>query len=77
MSHAISVPVFLAGVLCQAIAVVLAVLGAYNVFRTVVLDLRGGLSAGEGSAYTLTSGVTLGAATALLIVGRALVATAR
>jgi hypothetical protein len=55
--------------------VVLLVLGLYNLFRTVVLDLRGVLQAGEGSTFTRIAGVTLGIATALLLSGALLLRT--
>lgn len=57
------------GVALEAIAVTLLILGLYNIFRTVVLDLRGALNAGEGSAFTQIAAATLGIATALFLLG--------
>jgi uncharacterized membrane protein YuzA (DUF378 family) len=60
------------GVACQSLAVVLYIVGAMNLFRTIVLDLRAALRAGEGATFTRIAAITLGAATALWLSGAVL-----
>jgi hypothetical protein len=62
-----------AGVAFQSIAVVLAVLGLYNLFRLVVLDIGGLIPEKEGRSYAGIGALTLGFAMALFLAGRLLI----